>query len=146
MSLPYKLSTSACLLVILFSFRVKKIDNKMELSGLNKALHLLHQRKISTESQASTREEILFTVNCILGRMRGCDDEKALSFKVVTGRVVQQISSQCYEVYAVLKNLEKMFEIIEAMEEGMCWFMTYFWSLILSSSKSANIQIANAMI
>ena len=98
----------------------------MELSGLNKALHLLHHKKISVENQASTREEIVFAVNCILGRMRGCDDEKALSFKVVTGKVVQQISSQHYEVYAVLKNLEKMFEILEAMEEGMFWFIICF--------------------
>ena len=98
----------------------------MELSGLNKALHSLHSKKISVENQASTREEIVFNVNLILGKMKHCDQEKAVVFNSVTEKVLQGLSSQHYEVYAVLKSLEKMVEVVDALEEGMFLFIKYF--------------------
>jgi hypothetical protein len=91
----------------------------MELSGLNKALHSLHCKKISMENEASTRQEIVFAVNVILGKMKECDNEKAFVFKTVTEKVLQGISSQRYEVYTVLKSLENMVEVVDAVEEGM---------------------------
>ena len=92
----------------------------MELSGLNKALHSLHFKKISVKNEASTRQEVVFNVNVILGKMRECDSEKAFVFKVVTEKVLQGITSQHYEVYTILKSLEKMVEVVDAVEEGTC--------------------------
>ena len=92
----------------------------MELSGLNKALHSLYCRKISVENESNTRQEIVLNANIILSKMNEFDHEKAVVFKTITDEVIQGVSTQHYEVYAVLKSLEKMVEVVDALEEGLC--------------------------
>ena len=90
----------------------------MDLSGLNKALHSLHSKKLSSNSEFETVQEILSNVNIILEKIKECDHDKIMVFKEVTGKVVQSLSSGRYEVYATLKSLEDMVEVVDAVEEG----------------------------
>lgn len=86
---------------------------------MNKALHSLHCRKISVDNQAITQQEIVLNVNIILAKMQECDQEKAIVFKPVTEKFLQGVTSQHYEVSAVLKSLERMVEVVDSVEEGM---------------------------
>lgn len=90
----------------------------MELSGLNKALHSLYCKKLSANNQSETRREIVCNVNVILGKIKECDQDKTIIFKEVNGKLLQSLSSKCYEVYAILKSLEDMVEVVDAVEEG----------------------------
>lgn len=113
-----KHSISSVLYVIMnrtmsYLIQISNIEFGMGLSGLNKALHLLHSTKVSAEKEASTRQEIVFNANMILGKMKECD------FKVVTENALQAISSQCYEVYVILTDMNKMLEIVDADTNGM---------------------------
>ena len=116
-----------------------KIFNNMELSGLNKALHSLRRKRISVEQEASTRQEIVLITNVILGKMKECDHDKTFVFKFVTEKVLQGISSQRYEVYTVLRNLEKMVEVVDAVEEGNDSHFLHSVRLITAAARSCSL-------
>lgn len=90
----------------------------MECSGLNRALHSLHSKKLSSSHESETAQEIICNVNVILKKIKECDQNKIMVFKEVTGKVLQAVSSGRYEVYAILKSLEDMVEVVDAVEEG----------------------------
>lgn len=92
----------------------------MELSGLNKALHSLYCKKLSTNKQSEMVQEIVSNVNVILEKIKECDQDKVMVFKEVTGMVLQCLSAKRYEVYAIMKSLEDMVEVVDAVEEGWC--------------------------